>query len=236
MKKLYAVLFGAIFCGIIPSLSLGGTTVDVRIDITTDKEVYTPGEWVNITVTNVDSLTAAGDPNLQVYRVTDTYYYRIRDVFEEELVFELKPGESFTYAWDQTDDYGMQVMKGTYEIVFYFIHCKGIQAKDTTVIRIQGPVYIETIEGGMGVSASITNIGTDHLYAVPWFVDVKGAVVWGSHHEGTIASFAPGATHVITASPLLGIGPSTITVGAGESEETVTCFLLGPLVLGITHD
>jgi len=235
MKKLQAVLIGVVFCGVIPHLSLGSTAVDVRIEVTTGREVYTYGESVNITVTNVDSLTAAGDPNLQMYLITDDYYYKIRDVFEEELIFELKPGESFTYVWDQTDDGGVQVPRGAYEIVFYFIHCKGIQAKDSAVIRIQGPVYIETIGGGIGASAAITNIGKEHVHSIPWSIHVVGTVMWGSHHEGIVTSLAPGETTVITTDLLLGIGPAMIIVRAGESEETAHCFLVGSLVLGPMH-
>ncbi len=92
---------------------------------------------------------------------------------------------------------------------------------------------VEAISGGMGITATITNTGTEDATGVPWSIDVSGLVFLGGHTEGTIDVLAGGEA-TISSGLVFGIGPGTIAVTAGGASKTASCFILGPLVLGVS--
>jgi hypothetical protein len=205
--------------------------VDVNIKVTTDKEIYLYGETVNITISNIDSRAAAGYPNLNIYLITPNYFFNIRDVFSEELTTEIKPGESFTYSWNQKDNSATQVVKGEYLIEFYFLHCKGIQAKNITTIRIHdNPIYIESIKGGIGITTIIKNIGTEDIIKLDYSIELLGLIFYGSVTEQVIDTLRAGEIIKLNILPL-GIGSADLLLTVGNVEKKLTCFLFGPLLL-----
>jgi len=54
----------------------------------------------------------------------------------------------------------------------------------------------------------------------------------GGLREGTINVPAGGET-TISSGLVFGFGPGSITVTAGDASKIVSCFILGPLILGI---
>jgi hypothetical protein len=98
---------------------------------------------------------------------------------------------------------------------------------------LPAPVINLAISGGFGVSATVSNDGSEAAANLAWTVDLSGLVFLGGHTEGTIATLAPGATETVGPSLVLGIGPSTITATAGGASQTASGFVLGPLVLGL---
>ena len=204
---------------------------DWRITVTTDKEVYVHDEVVNITITNTGSAGISAVPELKIYYVAlDGIYSIVHDPLTEKLVFNLAPGESFTYAWDQKNDDGVQVPKGEYWIRFYYWKCCGIIASDATTIYIQGPIYIEDIKGGFGLSVVIKNIGEEDVYNVNCSIEISGLVIFGANNE-KIIDVVPAKEKITIHIILYGVGPATIKIMASKEEKTVNCFLLGPLVL-----
>ena len=91
---------------------------------------------------------------------------------------------------------------------------------------------IESISGGMGVTATVTNTGTEDATGVAWSIDVSGLVFVGGHTEGTV-DVPAGGEATISSGLVFGIGPGTITVTVGGVTKTASCFILGPLVLGV---
>jgi len=95
-------------------------------------------------------------------------------------------------------------------------------------------IVIQSVSGGIGVSAVIANTGTKEAKDITWSIDISGSlVILGKHAEGTIDSLAPGAQQTIKSGFPLGIGPITVNIRAGGASKTVNGFLLGPLVIGL---
>ncbi|MFO8133445.1 MAG: hypothetical protein R6U10_05900 [Thermoplasmatota archaeon] len=106
--------------------------------------------------------------------------------------------------------------------------------KDVYYAPVPAPqLNVESITGGMGVTATVSNTGTEDASSVAWTIDLSGPVFVGSHAEGTIDSLAAGDSETISSGFVLGIGPTTISVAAGGAEQTASGFVLGPLVLGL---
>ena len=94
-------------------------------------------------------------------------------------------------------------------------------------------IVIQSVSGGFGVTATVSNVGTADAENVPWSIDVSGLVILGKHTEGTIDSLPAGGQATVKSSLILGVGPVTITVMAGGTTKTASALLLGPLVLGL---
>jgi len=94
-------------------------------------------------------------------------------------------------------------------------------------------INVGTISGGMGVSATVTNTGTEDASAIDWTISLSGPVFVGKEASGTIDSLPAGGETTIGTGLVFGIGPTTITVTAGGATKTASGFVLGPLVLGL---
>jgi hypothetical protein len=94
-------------------------------------------------------------------------------------------------------------------------------------------INVDSINGGMGVSATVSNAGTEAGSNIDWTIALSGLVFVGSETTGTIATLAPGQDTTISSGLVFGIGPTTITVTAGGATRTASGFVLGPLVLGL---
>lgn len=94
-------------------------------------------------------------------------------------------------------------------------------------------INVGAISGGMGVSATVVNAGTETGSNIDWTISLSGLVFVGAEISGTISSLAAGQETTISTGLVFGIGPSDITVTAGGTSESTNGFVLGPLVLGL---
>jgi len=95
-------------------------------------------------------------------------------------------------------------------------------------------IKISSVSGGMGITVTVENAGTEDAENVPWSIDVSGGlVILGKHAEGTIASLPAGGSATIGTGFMLGIGKITVDINVGGVTKKASGFLLGPLVLGL---
>lgn len=94
-------------------------------------------------------------------------------------------------------------------------------------------IEIESINGGFGIDATITNIGEVPANNIEWNIDLEGLIFLGKQTSGIIESLEPGEKVEIHSDFLLGFGPIDITVTADTSTETKSGNLLLFLVMGL---
>ncbi|MEA2054214.1 MAG: sialidase family protein [Candidatus Thermoplasmatota archaeon] len=94
-------------------------------------------------------------------------------------------------------------------------------------------INVNSISGGMGISATITNTGTEDASNMDWSIELTGLIFIGKETTGTIDSLPAGGEEAIKSGLVFGIGPTTITITAGGASKTAKGFVLGPLVLGV---
>jgi len=95
-------------------------------------------------------------------------------------------------------------------------------------------ISIESVSGGIGVSAVVANVGTAEATNVEWSIDLEGGLILiGGHKEGIISSIAPGASETIKIPFVLGLGAATVTVNAGGNQQTEDCKVLLFFVTGL---
>jgi len=127
---------------LISNLGLRGA----ELEVTTDKDVYDPGETVTIYLTNIgDEILYGGGPIITIYNN------------ESEIVFqeatycwhELEPEEYITWTWDQTDQQGSQVPNGFYEVegTLYGVGETFVDSSLFAVTEDDLVVHIDWIEG-----------------------------------------------------------------------------------------
>jgi hypothetical protein len=93
-------------------------------------------------------------------------------------------------------------------------------------------VIVESISGGMGVSAVIKNAGNAAAENFAWSIKTDGTVFVGKEKSGT-ATLQPGASTTIKSGFMLGIGAITITVTADTAVKTADAKLLLFFVTGL---
>jgi hypothetical protein len=140
------------------------------------------------------------------------------------------------HAWEEV---------GTYEVT---VKAKDIYDSESEFstpleITISEPAEIEIgeIVGGLGITATINNVGSIEVTNIDWTISIEGGfIILTPEESGTIDSVPAGESEIISMS-VLGIGlgiiteSPTITVTATFDnttvDETVTARILGPLVL-----
>lgn len=216
------------------SLNVGAVTLDEReISVTTTKNVYAPGEFVDIIITNTGATRVAGFIFVDFYHVTDFYdlvfWLRPGDLPD---LYELDVGETYTYLWAQNDNNNLQVADGSYAVKVRFLECCGPIATDWIYFTIQS-VAVESIAGGKGISMHIKNIGTEIACNITWSVDISktyGFVLTNPHAEGEISSIAVGASELVNINPIIGFGKAEIHISVESSKQIIRCLLFGPVV------
>jgi hypothetical protein len=94
-------------------------------------------------------------------------------------------------------------------------------------------VEVDSITGGMGISAVVKNTGDAEATNVEWSIILDGGAFIGGETTDTIASLPPGESVEIESGFILGLGATTITVTAESSTKTATGTVLLFFVLGV---
>jgi len=95
-------------------------------------------------------------------------------------------------------------------------------------------VDIQTISGGIGVTAVIENVGTGEATDIEWSITLKGdigIILFGGDKSGTISSLLPGESFIISTGLLFGLGLLEINVTADYMWDTTLGLVMGPFVL-----
>jgi hypothetical protein len=96
-------------------------------------------------------------------------------------------------------------------------------------------IIINSIAGGIGVSAVIENVGTGEATNVQWSLDLEGGlIIVGNHADDVISSIAPEASVTVKIPFVLGLGGVTIKAAADGATKSATGKVLLFLVTGVT--
>ncbi|MBN1280120.1 MAG: hypothetical protein JXA00_00555 [Candidatus Thermoplasmatota archaeon] len=124
---------------------------------------------------------------------------------------------------------------GDHTVYFYSVDNAGnIEDEKTCEFTIQKPSnLIITITGGLGVSATIKNNGTEDLTGVAWSIDLEGGlIIIGKTKSGTVD--IPTGEEATVKSFVLGLGKPTITVTADDATATATGTVFLIFVFGVS--
>jgi len=97
----------------------------------------------------------------------------------------------------------------------------------TSGIGEQNNQIVISIEGGFGITITITNASGGPLPGTEWSVELKGIIFSGASSSGVIDPFANETT--IKLFPV-GIGPGIMTISVGNESSSVAFFMIGPFV------
>jgi hypothetical protein len=125
--------------------------------------------------------------------------------------------------------------EGAHTLLYYSMDNAGNQETEKTkTFTIQYPQdIIITISGGLGVSATIKNTGTEDLTNVAWSINLDGSLIFiGKTKSGTIAALAAGES-VTVKDFVIGIGKTGIAATAGTASASASGTVLLFLVIGV---
>jgi hypothetical protein len=143
-------------------------------------------------------------------------------------MYKVDAGDWMTYA-------GAFIVSGIgdHMITFYSQDNAGNKEADKTVsFTIISPIAI-TLKGGLGITATIKNVGPTTLTNIDWKIELTGGlIILGKSKTGTIASLASAAT-APAKDFVLGFGKTTIAVTAGDGSASGSGTVLLIFVMGV---
>ena len=96
-----------------------------------------------------------------------------------------------------------------------------------------GPNYqVSSISGGLGVTVTIDNLGTNDGENIDWIITLDGFVLVGDKIQGTISAIPAGGRTTISSGFVFGFGSVTITIMVDGVPTRAKATILGPLVVG----
>jgi C1A family cysteine protease len=87
------------------------------------------------------------------------------------------------------------------------------------------------VSGGIGITATIKNIGAGTMDNIPWSMETEGMVLFQQNTEGTITTLPVGEETSISTGLLFGMGPGSILITIGETKQAYSLVLLGPFAI-----
>jgi uncharacterized membrane protein len=123
---------------------------------------------------------------------------------------------------------------GDHVVYFYSVDNEGnVETEKSESFTVEAPPITITIAGGLGVSATIKNTGTEDLTDIDWTIDLDGSLIFlGKTKSGTIPSLAAGDS-VTVKDFVIGLGKTNIAVTAGGSDASAAGTVLLFFVIGV---
>ena len=91
---------------------------------------------------------------------------------------------------------------------------------------------VSSISGGLGVTVTIDNLGTNDGENIDWIITLDGFVLVGDKIQGTISAIPAGGRTTISSGFVFGFGSATITIMVDGVPTRAKATILGPLVVG----
>ena len=100
---------------------------------------------------------------------------------------------------------------------------------DVWLIKTSQPQLEIEIQGGIGITMLIKNVGNETISNLEFSMRINGFVFFGKTMDGEISSLPPGMGIEVNAF-VMGFGNAIIEARAGEISKKADCFILGPFV------
>ncbi|MCX6661515.1 MAG: hypothetical protein NTY91_03090 [Euryarchaeota archaeon] len=158
------------------------------------------------------------------------------ELFDDKIVYSAPDGQLRLYDLSTNSD--LLIYENTYLVqpwnlnenyVAFTVLGEGIY-----LYKFNNPPAIEiTIQGGLGVSATIKNVGTTNLTNISWNIMLDGKLIFiGKNKSGTIDSLAAGESKTVR-DLVLGLGKTSIAVTAGPTTRNTTGTVILFFVIGV---
>jgi flagellar hook assembly protein FlgD len=194
------------------------------VELGTDQPLYATGESVVITMSNT------GNVNVVVsngYWIEDSTGATVFSPKMLAYMMPLPPGGCIEYTWDQTDDMGNQVVRGTYAICTMQDRVEITLAKGA---QMQVTVGASMYESGESVLITLSNIGdvAGSICNGYWIEDSKGTVVYAPNMPAYMRPLPAGGSVEYT-------WDQTDDMGNQVAEGTYAiCTIQGEITIDIT--
>jgi len=149
----------------------------------------------------------------------------------------IKTDENGNVVWNKTiggktgDDYAWTFLKeGKEYIIVGSTTSYSRGGYDVWLIKVAQPELKIDVQGGLGLTVTITNMDSKSFTNLRYTISLQGLVFIGKHLEGTIQDLSPGEKtkiHIFA----LGLANVVMRVTVGEISRTVSCFMIGPFVM-----
>jgi hypothetical protein len=94
-------------------------------------------------------------------------------------------------------------------------------------------ITIDSINGGFGAKATVSNVGNAPGSNIPWSIEINGGIILVGALTEDIITIDVGESKTINSGLIFGIGKVTINIQVDEAKKSSDGFLLGPFIIGV---